>query len=275
MAISGSFMSTKATVQPMAAQPAPNERHGAKSLPDNAWSPPVESTGGGADWAESVTPEMNARGIMTDSAHQYGHVGTSVTRFSRRPFLVSRDIGMRNDAQYLIQGAAQQASSDAHGDLATRSLNGHHYNPMPQRFAGESYDVDQGTVDIPTSVNARTAIHGQPGGQFMDGESGSYQVTGARRADNRRWARANYSSPTLGATYSRNTLRGVLPQAIANPVTQSPLSGVRDSGIWSNTRFLGKQFTTPALFRTPPSESEQQMAQNQTADTGGTIGVGF
>ena len=276
MAISGSFMRTKATVQPMSAKPAPNNRHGQMTQPDNNWSAPPANVGGGAPWAEPVVPEMSARGIQTDSAHQYGHGATGVIRWARRPFLVSKRLGATEvDAQYDTQGSAQDASAKAHGDLMTRNLNGHHYDPVLQKFAGEEYTVDQGVVDEPTYVGARTAIHGTPGGQFLDGTGGEFRVTGARRSIPRRWAQARYSSPTLGAMYSKNTLRGILPQTATVPVTTPGLRGITDSGIPSNTRFLGKTFTTPALFRSPPSESEQQMANSSVTPTGDTMGVGF
>jgi hypothetical protein len=276
MAISGTFMSTRAVQQPMATKEKPNSRHGEKTQPDNAWSPPPDVTGGGAPWAEPVTPEMAARGINLDLGHRWGHAGTGVTSFSRRPFLASQAGGREVDVQYRVQGAAQDAAANAHADHTSAYYATHQYSPMPQDFAGETYTIDQGVVDIAPVQDARAIIHGRPGGQFLDGAKGEYRTTGARRSYERRWAQARYSSPTLGAMYSRNSLRGVLPQVVAVPVNLPARGGVYESGIPSNKRNLAVSFTTPKLFRSPPSESETIIANTApTPNMGDTMGVGF
>lgn len=277
MAISGSFMAGAATLQPMAQQPPPNNRHGQKTQPDNSWSAPPASTGMGYPDAQPVDPQMQARGIVLDLGHQWGHEGTRVTRNSRRPWTVGRSLGgLRPDAQYVEQGAAQEASAAAHGDRASAYLQGHQYSPWGHPFSGETYGVDraegQQAPAISGRVIAKTNGHGFPEGPV----DAMYAPTGFRIGVSRRWAQARYSSPTLGAMYSRNTLRGVLGQKISVPVNQPALSGVRDSGIASNARFLAPFTTVPKLFRSPPSQSDQAMAANAPDPTvSNAMGVGF
>lgn len=276
MAISGSFMSTRAVAQPMASKDDPNKRHGEKVQPDNSWSPPMEVTGGGAPWAEPVTPEMAAKGLVMDLGHRWGHGATPNTSFARRPFLASQATGRQTDIQYKVQGAAQDAAACAHGDAMSAYYATHQYSPMPQDFAGESYSIDQGVVDTPPVQGVRAIIHGRPGGQHLDGDGGTYQTQGARRSYERRWAVARYSSPTLGAMYSKNSLRGVLPQVVATPVNLPGRGGVYESGIPSNKRDLPVPFTTPKLFRSPVSESETVMANQPPAPVvSDAMGVGF
>lgn len=275
--ISGSFTAQAATRQPMAAKPAPATRHGQKQLPDTAWSTPPAGTGQGAPWAEAVTPEMSARGLILDFGHRWGHGGTPDTRGARRPFAVSRLLGRRADAAAVEEGAAQDAAARAHGDRSAAYLKGHQYAPMPQPFAGESYSCDMADGQPGPTMGARAIIHGRPGGQHSDGgPSGQFGPIAFRLGRSRRWAQARYSSPALGAMYSKNSLRGVLPQVVTVPRPQPALSGVRDSGIPGNVRALLPSFTTPALFRSPPSESEAVMAAQPPAPVmGHVMGIGF
>lgn len=283
MTISGSFTALAAQRQPMAAAPPPNVRHGQKSQPDNAWSTPPASAGGGAPWAAAEVPQMSARGIVLDMGHRWGHGGTIATRKARRPFTAARLLGRRIDAPYVEQSAAQETAANAHGDTSAGYFGGHQYDPMPQQFAGSSYEVLGNNVQAIPSTGARTIAKSRLGGGFVDGSGGDFAPTGFHIGiggpGQRRWAQARYSSPTLGAMYSRNSLRGILPQTIAVPVNQPALTGGQagdnNSGIGSNARFLGKQFTLPQLFRSPPSESDQLMATSSPSTGGSTMGVGF
>jgi hypothetical protein len=281
MAITGAFVTRAATQQPMAAKPPPVARHGQKTQPDDAWSPPADTTGGGAPWAQADPVLMQARGIRLDLGHQYGHQGTTRTAWSRRPFVASRKSGRSIGAAWEQQGAAEDAAARAHGDSTTGYYAGHQYAPQPQLFAGEAYGVLPNNVGSIPSTSTQQAIHDTPGGQHSAGSGGDYAPTGfplgIGREDMPRWAVARYSSPTLGAMYSKNSLRGILPQVVATPYNQPALTtGPWNSGIPSNARWLSPRFTMPQLFRSPPSESEGLMAaQGPAADGGATMGVGF
>lgn len=275
MAISGSLMNGAATRQPMQAKPAPVERHGQKQVPDTAWSAPPAGMGSGAPWAEAEVLQMTGRGLVLDLGHGRGHEATPAVRRARIPYVVGHALVPRVDATAQAEGAAQDAAAAAHGDCPSGYYKGHQYAPMPQTFAGESYVVERQNTGAIPATGARAAIHGRPGGQHVDGSAGEFAPTGFPIGEAGRWARANYSSPTLGAMYSRNSLRGVLPQTHTVPTAQPALSGPRESGIPANSRFVLPRFTTPSLFRSPPSESDRLMA-GQSADAGGsTMGVGF
>lgn len=269
MPITGNFAAMTATRQPMAAKPAPAARHGQMQQPDNNWSAPPASTGGGYPEPAPETVDMAARGIRLDIGHERGHAGTAATRNARRPYTGSNS-----------QLAAQEASAAAHSDPMAGYYDGHQYAPMPQQTAGAAYQVLPNNVGAIPAFGARTVIHGRPGGQHMDGAAGGeWAPTGFPLGEKGRWAVARYSSPTLGAMYSSNALRGVLPQTVATPYNQPALSGpagTKAAGIPSNTRFLGKLATTPALFRSPPSESDAIIAATPpAAGYGPTMGVGM
>lgn len=268
MAISGTFAAMTAQRQPMAAKPAPAQRHGQMQQPDNNWSAPPAGTGAGYPDPQAVDPQMTGRGIRLDVGHERGHEGTASTRYARRPYAGAGS-----------QLAAQTASAAAHGDPMAGYYQGHQYDPMPQQTAGARYDVMPSNVRAIPSFSAHTVIHGRPGGQFSAGSGGDFAPTGFPTGEAGRFAIARYSSPTLGAMYSKNSLRGVLPQTVATPYNQPALSGpagTKASGIPSNARFLLKGFTTPALFRSPASESDQIIASTPPADAiGPVMGVGM
>lgn len=267
MAISGTFAAMTAVKQPMAAKPAPAGRHGDMTQPRDNWSPAPDSTGGGYGDPAPVDPQMIGRGIRLDVGHEAGHGASTAVRTARRP--------------YTHQGAAQEASAAAHGDVMTGYWQGHQYDPQPQQFAGSAYTVArQNDMAIP-SFSARTIWHSRPGGQFSDGPAGGpVAPTGFPLGDPGRWAGARYSSPALGAMYSSNALRGVLPQMVATPYNQPGLvgpAGTKASGIPSNARYLGIPFTRPALFRSPQSESDRIIAATPPADSSSdpVMGVGM
>lgn len=266
MGISGTFAAMTATSQPMAAKPAPVSRHGEMTQPDDNWSAPPASTGAGYPGAEGVYPQMTGRGIELDIGHRWGHGATPAVRRSRIPF---RD-----------QGAAQEASAAAHGDSTAGYYQGHMYDPGPQQFAGSRYEVMPSNVRAIPSFGARTVIHGRPGGQHVDGQGGEWAPTGFPTGEAGRFAVARYSSPALGAMYSKNSLRGVLPNMISTPYNQPALvgaAGTKASGIASNARYLAVPFTTPSLFRSPASESDGIIAAAPAVDTIGPVmgGWGF
>lgn len=269
MAISGTFAAMTATAQPMAAKPAPVARHGQMTQPRDNWSAPAAGTGAGYSDPQPVDPQMTGRGIRLDIGHERGHQGTASTRNARRPY-TGRGAQLR----------AQEAAAGAHGDPMAGYYQGHQYDPQPQQTAGARYEVMPSNVRAIPSFKARTVIHGRPGGQFSDGDGGGdWAPTGFPTGEAGRFAIARYSSPTLGAMYSKNALRGVLPQTVATPYNQPALSGpagTRTSGIPSNARFLAKPFTTPALFRSPASESDQIIAATPPPSPfGAVLGVGM
>lgn len=268
MTISGTFAAMTATRQPMAAKPAPPARHGQMTQPDDNWSAGPAGTGGGYPDPQPTDPSMAAPGIRLDIGHSRGHEGTTATRYARRPYLGP-----------CSQLAAQEASAAAHGDPMSGYYQGHQYGPMPQQTAGAGYTVSPNNVRAIPAFGARTIIHDSPGGQHVDGSGGAFAPTGFPTGEAGRWAVAHYSSPALGAMYSSNALRGVLPQMISTPYNQPALTGAagtKSSGIPSNARFLGVSFTTPALFRSPTSESDAIIAAAPAGDQlGPVMGVGM
>lgn len=259
MTYRGAFMAgAKVTVTD---QPDPDKRHATKSQPDNHWSaPPADPAQVPGDYTNQATPPMTGRGIVLDLGHRFGHEGTAVTAHARAPF-----IGPTS------QGAAQDAAANAHGDSTSAYFTPHAYAPIAKPFAGESYSVDRadGAAGVPHS--GRT-IAKAAGGWFVDGpREDSYAPTGYRLGVTRRWAERKYSSPLLGAQWSSNALRGVIPQTVAVPVNQAPSGQIKNSGLGSQQRQLLRTFTIPALFRNPPSASDQQVAAQPVGQIDGPV----
>lgn len=254
--------------QPMAAKPQPNDRHGVKTMPDNAWSTPPAGTGQGAPFAAPTDPSMSARGIRRDLAWTYGHSGTARTRPAFTPHIGLSGSHARN--------AAQASSAAAHSDIASGRIAAHTYAPQPQGTMGETHSMDIGDGHPGPTTLVRSIVHGHTGGSFSDGAGGEVGPVGFRLGEARRWVLAPYKSPAIGAMYSKNSLRGILPQTISTPHNQPGLPGVTDSGIPSNARFLARPFTMPRIFKTPTPES-QVWASQQQPDTGYSpvVGVGM
>lgn len=275
---SGAFLSGNAQVQPMPSNPPPAKRHGEMKRPDDNWSTPPASVGAGYMFAEKVEPQMTASGIMDDFGHQWGHEGTAKTRNARRARFVDKLLGRDTDAQTVIQTRAQNASALGHGDKTSQYFPSQVYDPRSHAFAGESYVVDFGAGEAGDAVAlSGRVITKTNGGEHMDGpRDAMYKAVGFRRGIDRRYAIARYSSPTIGAMYSKNTLRGVLPNTVAVPTNQPASTPWNPSvsGIASQQRYKLPAFTTPALFRTPPSESDTMIAARDSA-IGAVIGIGF
>ena len=240
--------------QPMAPKPALSPVHNADTGPETAWTPPPAGTGQGFSDPQPVNPGMTARGIARQPAFAYGHKGTARTRQSMAP------ANGALDGQYGARDVMQARAAYAHGDLATALLQTHQYNFSPQVEAGEGQGVDIASGLPGPTLDAQAVLHGSPGGQFSDGASGQFGPKGFRIGRVRRWAHRAYASPALGAMYSKNSLRGILPQTVATPYNQRALAGPMESGIESNNRFLGQQFTMPSLFTIPRSQSDLLMA---------------
>lgn len=275
----GAFMSGNAAVAPMPSNPPPAKRHGEMKRPDDNWSVPPASTGAGYMFAEEVVPQMNAQGIIDDFGHQWGHVGTEKTRNSRRARFVDKILGRETDAQAILQTRINRASAAGHGDKTAQYFPSQVYQPRGHPFLGERYAVDHGAGEAGDSVaiSGRVIAKHRPGGGFMDGPIDAfYKSTGFRRGEDRRYAIAYYSSPTIGAMYSKNTLRGVMPQTIAVPTNQPASTPWNPSvsGIASQQRAPKKTFVTPQIFRSPPSESDTMVAAT-SPDIGSVIGIGF
>lgn len=256
--------------EPMAPKPELTSRH--KDLPAaaSAWTVPPAGTGQGYSDPQEVVPGMTGRGIYRSPARQYGHRGTDVTARASAPVL-----GHWTSPQH-SRDVMQAYSGMAHSDLRTADLYTHQYNPTAPREAGEYQGVDKAAGLPGPTMDAQHVIHDRPGGQFSAGASGQVGPVGFRQGFVRRWASRTYSSPALGAMYSRNTERGVLPQIVATPHNQPPLAGVMESGIASNTRFLGRTWTLPQLYTQPRSQSDVLMAmQPPPAMYTPTIGAGM
>lgn len=273
----GAFLTGNAAVAPMPSNPPPAKRHGEMKRPDDNWSTPPAGVGSGYEGAQEVIPQMTAIGIMQDFGYQWGHDATPKIRNARRARFVDKILGRDADAQKVVETRAQNASALAHGDKTAEYIPAHAYAPAPALFFGEAYGRDYvaeagDAVAISGRVIAKTND-----GYFVDGPlEAMYKPTGFRRGNDRRWAVAQYSSPTIGAMYSKNTLRGVLPQTIAVPTNQPASTPWNPSvsGIASQQRSAIVNFTTPAIFRSPPSESDTMIAA-RSADIGAVIGIGF
>jgi hypothetical protein len=240
--------------QPMAPKPPPVSRHGTDRGPTSAWTTPPAGTGQGYADPQEVEIGMQARGLQRDLAWPYGHQATDVVRRAQAPAN-----GAWNTWEH-SRNVAQQSSAAAHGDTRTMRLADHQYNPQPQNEAGEAQGVDRATGLPGPTMSAQAALHDRPGGQFSTGAQGQFGPTGFRIGVVRRWAARQYSSPALGAMYSKNSLRGILPQIVATPHNQPALAGPMESGIGSNARFLSPRFALPALFSVPRSQSDVLMA---------------
>lgn len=240
--------------QPMAPKPDPAQRHGAQEGPTSAWTVPPAGTGQGYEEPQPVEPGMSARGIQRDTGYVWGHYGTGTTRRAFAPVL-----GHWATREY-ARDVLQEHSAAAHGDIRTTNLYTHQYNANPQDTAGESQAVDRAAGHAGPEMNAQSALHDRPGGQFSSGAQGSFGPKGFRVGVSRRWAFREYATPLIGAMYSKNSLRGILPQTVARPYNQPALAGVRESGIGSNERFLAPSFTLPQMFTVPRSESDVLMA---------------
>jgi hypothetical protein len=240
--------------RPMAPKPPPVTRHGDDKGPTSAWTTPPAGTGQGYSDPQAVDIGMQARGLQRDLSWAYGHRGTDTTGRALAPAN-----GAWNTWEH-SRNVAQESSAAAHGDTRTMRLTDHQYNPQPQEGAGYAQGVDRADGKPGPTMSAQAALHDRPGGQFSTGAQGQFGPTGFRLGISRRWASRNYSSPALGAMYSKNSLRGILPQIVATPHNQPPLAGPMESGIGSNARFLARTFTLPSLFTVPRSQSDVLMA---------------
>lgn len=173
------------------------------------------------------------------------------------------------------QGRADTAR--AHSDTQTARVTGANYRAQSRAFAGEVQEQDREPIlGYSAPFTGRMLAKNHNDG-FMDGsDTVEYQTTvrtGGTHARN--WFTADYASPTIGAMYSRNPLRGVLPNTVATPFPQQGLTGYKLAGIAPNQRQLLKRFVTPTLFRTPPSEAATIAVVNDGGVASNTIGMGF
>jgi hypothetical protein len=244
--------------QPMAPKPPLDPQHAQSTAPDTAWTTPPARTGQGGSAPQPVQTLMGARGIARNPSWAFGHRGTAATAQALAPVIGAYASDSR------VRMVAQRNAAIAHGDRRTATLQTHAYNPSPQREYGEGQSVDIASGHDGPQYPVHAIVHDRPGGQFLDGSGGGEMgPTGFRLGVSRRWAGRSYTSPALGAMYSRNTLRGVLPQIVATPHNQPALAGVMESGIASNARALLGNFTWPAIFNSPPSVSDQLTAAYQ------------
>lgn len=202
------------------------------------------------------------------------HAGTNATRGA---YAAQFHDGLSNYANSRNwQGRSDAAR--AHSDGATARVTGANYHNQPVQFSGEYQTQDrEETKGYSSAFTGRMLAKNHNDG-FMDGDpSVEYQTTyhtGGTHARN--WFTADYSSPTIGAMYSRNPLRGVLPNFISTPFPQPPLTGgYKTAGIAPNQRQLLKRFTTPTLFRSPPSEAATISVVNDGSAPSNTLGMGF
>lgn len=198
---------------------------------------------------------------------------------TRQAYAAQFHDGLANYANARVwQGRADAAK--AHGNSATTRVTGHQYRAQPAPVIDETQTQDQyPTKGYSTAFTGRMLAKGVPGTDgFMDGSNTEEYVTtyhtGGTHAQ--RNFVANYSSPTIGAMYSKNTPRGVLPNHIDTPYPQAALSnGYKTGGMPPNQRQLLKRFVTPTLYRTPPSEAATISVVNDGGAPSNTIGMGF
>jgi hypothetical protein len=173
------------------------------------------------------------------------------------------------------------AVARAHGDRATTRITGNQYRVQPSLVAGEGADPR----DMPETLGYSApftgrmlAKNGNDGFSVGDdtpagGEFQTHYHTGGTHA--RQWFRMRYSSPTLGAMYSTNPLRGVLPNTVATPFPQGGTIGYKGSDIPPNSRPVFPRFATPTMFRTPASERDTITAVADGAGIANTMGLGI
>lgn len=170
----------------------------------------------------------------------------------------------------------------AHADMSTARIAGHEYSPIQGDFAGQRVHADIAPI-IPHSgpISGRTIAKSQNGGEFVDGPKDDFVATffdkaGAGRS--RRMMVPSYSSPAIGAYYSRHTLRGVLPNTIQTPYPQLGIAGGatnKNAGIPPNARNLPLSFTVPQLFRMPVNMSDNITVINDGTVPSASLGMGF
>lgn len=202
------------------------------------------------------------------------HAGTANTRGA---YAAQFHDGLSNYANPRAwQG--RRDTSTAHGDIMTTRVTGHQARSMPAPVHGEMPDPR----DMPETKGYSTAFTGRMLAKnhndgFMDGSASEEYVTTYHTGGThvRQWFRFPYSSPTLGAMYSKNTLRGVLPNTVATPYPQPALTGYKLGGMAPNSRQLLTRFTTPTLFRMPPSEAATIAVVNDGGTPSNTVGMGF
>lgn len=174
-----------------------------------------------------------------------------------------------------------RASARAHSDRATTRVTGHQYRPAPAPSAGDQPDPR----DMPETLGygigftgrmlAKVGNDGFTAGPD-DPEGGTFRPTNhTGGTHSRQWFTARYSSPTLGAMYSENPLRGVLPNTIASTFPQPGTSGYKGSDIPPNQRPTFPRFVTPTMFRSPPSERDTITAVNDGSGQANAMGLGI
>lgn len=240
--------------RPMAPKPPPAPQHAHDTAPETAWTVPPAGTGQGFSDPQPVDPLMNARGISRDLSIAYGHNGTALTARALAP------VGGANATETHNRYTGQARAAAAHGDRRLIRAQTHAYNPGAQGQMGDGQSVDWAEGHGGVGIPAMALVKSRVGGAFSDGAAGEIAPTGFRLGNSRRWAARSYTSPALGAMYSRNSLRGVLPQVVASPVNQPGLIGPLESGIASNARFLAKFAVTPKIWQSPRTASDIAIA---------------
>lgn len=235
MAISGSFVQKSLAqvreLQPTTPPAPPNERHSTRTEPDSAWNPQPASVGSGlpAEYQDDVNLGIVSKGITREIGNFRSH-----------------DTDNRNHGSKTAQYIWPQAYSP--------------YNETPSTTYHTVDDSQQEGAPI-SSARSLARSRNSFSTPVVDSNE-NLQVQGAKNGDGGRVFVSHYSSlTTLGAMYSKNTLRGIVPQEAAVPVATPGLDGIRGSGIPGNSPMRAKLFATPQLNRTPPSMSETIMAE--------------
>jgi hypothetical protein len=187
--------------------------------------------------------------------------------------------GNHGDGNPRAIGAA--AVARAHADRATTRITGHQYNPEPWLVEGEGPEPRDMPETIGHGIPFTGRMLAKVGNQgFAAGpdypEGGEFFPTNHRGGTHtRQWYTMRYCSPTIGAMYSKNTLRGVLPNTIDTPYPQPGTEGYKGSNIPPNQRPTWPRFVTPTMFRAPASERDTITAVNDGAGFAPTMGLGI
>lgn len=231
--------------------------------------------GGTSEWAPIGGGRVPAWNGQRPAWFPVNHAATAATRGAYSAQFHGTLSNYANPRAYQGRGDAARA----HGDTQTARVTGANYRAQPAQFAGEVQSQDRVetkgySTGFTGSMLAKQA--GTDGFPSSDGGETTYTTKyRTRGTHDRNWFVADYSSPTLGAMYSQNTPRGVLPNTVATPFPQPPVSGYKASGIAPNQRQLLKRFVTPTLYRTPPSEAATISVVNDGGAPANTLGLGF
>lgn len=275
MAISGNFARSSSNditrLEPVAPLAFPNARHSTENEVKTAWTPPPSPQGGGSPDAHAVDPVMIAKGVNRSIGRRTAvdpskvltvstrHDASQATRNAARSFTVDAMTARLANSQGIVEGARIDASGRAHADAHERYIYPTQFRPTPQQGLGDHATQDDSSSPGAQKISGNAIARG--GYSYVTtGQTAEYGVTGQRMSMGRKWVTTGYSSPALGAMYSKNTLRPVLQQTINVPTVTQGIAGPRNSGIPGNKPWISTTVATPMMRNIPPSPSDVQLA---------------